>query len=141
MFNKKEYNKKYKVRWYQENKERIDAINREYKRTHPWWKHFNSAQQRCRSWQSYKGVVEFHLTINEVKTLWFRDKADEMKKPSIDRIETTGNYTKDNCRFIEFLDNIRRPRRKYVKRGNNAIETFPSRPCQRVSILARNVVG
>ena len=35
-----------------------------------------------------------------------------MKRPSIDRIDTNGDYTLENCRYIEFSQNIKRPRAK-----------------------------
>jgi len=47
------------------------------------------------------------MTPNDFKDLWFRDRAYLLKKPSIDRIEEKKGYIKSNCRFIEFLDNIK----------------------------------
>ena len=44
--------------------------------------------------------VKCLITSDELKMLWFRDKAYLMKRPSIDRKEN-GNYTFNNCRFIE----------------------------------------
>lgn len=41
------------------------------------------------------------ITVDEVKSLWIRDKAHKMIRPSIDRINPKGNYTVKNCRFIE----------------------------------------
>jgi hypothetical protein len=43
----------------------------------------------------------------EIKELWFRDKAMLMINPTIDRIDRNGNYTKENCRFIEAKENRR----------------------------------
>lgn len=37
----------------------------------------------------------------QIKQLWFRDKAHEMKKPHIHRINNDGDYCAENCVFIE----------------------------------------
>ncbi len=51
--------------------------------------------------------------------LWIRDKAGKMKRPSIDRINSGGNYTLNNCRFIELSANIHRSlKERYDKRSN-----------------------
>ena len=56
--------------------------------------------------------------MDDMKELWFRDRADLMKCPSIDRIDNKKHYTKDNCRYIELEDNFE-PMQicKYSKRG------------------------
>jgi hypothetical protein len=54
------------------------------------------------------------ITPNEIKELWFRDKAFEMKKPSIDRKDNDGDYTFNNCRFMEKDDNTNKDRKKKV---------------------------
>ena len=48
------------------------------------------------------------LTFEELKTLWERDGAIQMKKPSIDRMDNAGHYVFENCRFIEQSENSRR---------------------------------
>lgn len=95
-----------------ENK-KSDYIKR-WKRERPWYSSYKSAKERCLSKKhiSYKDYggrgILFLITPNEIKDIWFRDCAYEMKKPSIDRIDNNGNYEKSNCRFIEASENARR---------------------------------
>ncbi|MCK4649189.1 hypothetical protein KAT51_06675, partial [bacterium] len=68
------------------------------------------------------------LTSEDIKFLWFRDKAYNLGQPSIDRKDTYGDYSIDNCRFIEKVDNVRRAKAKrgvYKKRWNTG-EKSPS---------------
>ena len=46
------------------------------------------------------------ITEEELKELWFRDKAYLMTKPSIDREDNNGHYEFLNCSFIELSKNI-----------------------------------
>jgi hypothetical protein len=79
--------------------------------TQPWLRHYHWAKNRCknpnnRRFTHYGGRgILFLLTTLEIKTLWFRDKAYEMKKPSIDREDNNGNYEFNNCRFLESTKN------------------------------------
>ena len=55
--------------------------------------------------------------VNDLRYLWFRDKAYLMKRPSIDRRDSKGDYTLKNCGYLELSENIGRscrenPRRK-----------------------------
>ena len=43
--------------------------------------------------------------MEEIKKLWFESCAWRLKRPSIDRIDNDGDYTYDNCRFIELGKN------------------------------------
>ncbi len=60
--------------------------------------------------------------FTEIKELWFRDKAYEMKQPSIDRIDNDDNYIFNNCEFIEkdenSIKNKRKPILQYDLQGN-----------------------
>jgi hypothetical protein len=62
-------------------------------------------------WYGGKGIKNF-LTFEDVRVLWLRDGAREMKRPSIDRIDSADDYTFDNCQFIEHAENVRKARKK-----------------------------
>lgn len=74
----------------------------------PWRKHFYAARRRCEiekdsHYKTYGGRgIKFLLTMEEIQELWFRDKAYNLKQPSIDRIRNHGNYEVSNCQFIEW---------------------------------------
>ena len=81
--------------------------NKNYRKSHPWLTHWDHARTRClpnSKYGKYYPRVTFSLTVSDVKELWLRDKAWLLKKPTIDRINN-GNYTKDECRFIELVEN------------------------------------
>jgi hypothetical protein len=75
----------------------------------------NTINARCKSgkgrkdWKYYgaKGLA-VTLTIDELITLWQRDNAALMEKPTIDRIDSDSGYTFSNCQFIECADNSRK---------------------------------
>jgi hypothetical protein len=121
----KEYNRKrrekhrvYSNKWYHEHKEFYQELRRHNKEKEPWISHYYSARTRClnpkvKDFYRYGGKgIKFLLTKTEVRELWFRDRAYLMKKPSIDREDAKGNYEFGNCRFIEFVKNCQRARRK-----------------------------
>ena len=82
--------------------------------TKPWSSSYRKAKERCNDKNSniyhrYGGRgIKFLLTREEIRDLWFRDKAHNLKKPSIDRIDNDGDYEYNNCRFIELSENIKR---------------------------------
>lgn len=83
-----------------------------YRARKPWVEHICWAKRRVTSddprWKSHHGVPHT-LTVDEGEELWLRDDAANMKRPSLDRIDPKKGYTKDNCRFMEWLENVRLP--------------------------------
>lgn len=89
----------------------------------PWEQHYYMAKNRCtvktRPAYRFYGArgIKFELTMGEVRMLWFRDDAHLLKKPSIDRIDSKGNYVWENCRFIEQNENCRKGNKLKAKEG------------------------
>ena len=108
---------------------------------YPWLKHLKSANSRCnnpkdKSYKYYGGRgIKCLLTKEDVKKLWFRDKADNLKYPSIDRKDSNKDYTFNNCRFIEFEKNcMNKPNEilQYDLDGNFIREWLNAREIKRV---------
>lgn len=83
-----------------------------YRKNNPWYSIYCDIKTRCNNlnfigYEYYGGRgIKCLITLLEVKQLWFRDKAYFMKKPSINRIDNDGDYTFDNCEFLELEKNI-----------------------------------
>ena len=95
-------------------REREASRKRRRRAEFPWMVHYTWAKQRCTnpSAESYKYYgargVRFLLTKLEMEILYKRDHADQMKCPSIDRINPKGDYYFGNCRFLERSKNCSR---------------------------------
>ena len=87
---------------------------REYERRNPWVLHLEHARRRCNSpkqryFKYYGGSgIRCLLTVDDVRALWYRDNAGAQTKPSLDRKDSTKDYTFDNCEFVELSENVRR---------------------------------
>lgn len=101
--------------------------NAAWRKKNPWQSSLYGARARCRnktkgSYDSYGGRgIKCHLTFDEIRSLWFRDGAALMLKPSIDRINPDGNYEIGNCRFIEILANAGARRNVAAKLTDSAV--------------------
>ena len=145
--------------YYYAHREEKTAYTMEYLKYRPWLTKLNSARQRCNnpgqdSWKIYgKRGIRCLLTAKEIKMIWLRDRADKLARPSLDRIDPDGDYTAENCRFIELSDNIKRKRYVLLKacyRGHNydAINTYVDKKgrrqcksCLRINKRARRSKG
>lgn len=101
----------YRHKWQQANKLQLNFYRQERRKRCPWIRTYETIHNRIR--QAKNGRyrqraytnVRMLMTPSDLKELWIRDKAELLKSPSIDRKDSKGDYTKDNCRYIELLEN------------------------------------
>lgn len=92
---------------YLNHREERIKYQREHIKTHPWMRHLNNIRYRCnnsndRKYKYYGGRgIKCFLTLKQIKYLWERDKAFEMRQPCIHRNNNNGNYIVKNCQFKE----------------------------------------
>lgn len=112
------------TRYQKNNPEKIKENSKKYKqktkKEAPWKITLTDMKQRCNNskntrYDDYGGRgVKCLITEEEIKELWFRDKAWELIQASIDRIDNDRDYTYNNCRFIEMGENSAKDKRKIV---------------------------
>lgn len=97
---------KYKIKR-DKNKDKFKQQVQKSKQDFPWRKHLYSAKSRCTnpnndSYNSYgKKGIKFEISDKDGEYLWYRDNGDLMDQPCIDRINSKGNYTVNNCQFLD----------------------------------------
>ena len=77
----------------------------------PWQKTYNRIRTRCvhdKASSYYRRGIKCFITAQELRGLWFRDKAYNLVKPSIHRLNHKEDYRMDNCMYIELEANIKR---------------------------------
>ena len=84
----------------------------------PWVRTYYSIRYRCNSsnaanYHKYGGCgIKALITKDELEELWEVCDADRLNNPSIDRINSKGNYTFKNCQYIELSENSRKGGKK-----------------------------
>jgi hypothetical protein len=110
--------------WYKEN------IQRERRRTtirrirEPWMQHYLDANHRCLNpnnpaykYYGGRGIKQL-MSLKDFRSLWFRDKAYLLKRPSIHRKNNDKNYTIKNCEFLEHSKHVKR-HWEIIRKGKN----------------------
>lgn len=97
--------------WRANNPDKTKARYLRLKSKTPWIRTFHIIGQRCNNpnhekYKYYGGNgIQRKITSLELKNLYIRDNANELEYPSIDRIDSTKDYTFENCQYIEFDEN------------------------------------
>ena len=122
----KEYRKKYQIEYRKipEKRERRNLLERQWRKLYPekikeqrkryyakypWVKTWKTLNGRCRPKGVYGKInIKNLLTLKQLRFIWLRDRAYNLKKPSLHRVNPLDNYTLDNCEFIEHRENCQR---------------------------------
>lgn len=81
----------------------------------PWYRLWHNAKMRCtdpehRSYKFYGALgIKFLLSQHDCEIIFARDGGHFMKCPSLDRRDSSQDYTAHNCRVIEKAINERLP--------------------------------
>jgi hypothetical protein len=101
-----EYSRLYRNKTRKKRRKYNQKYKKEYRESHPWAKTWESITARVKYQQYYKNIKNY-LSFNDLKFLWFRDKAYLMNKPRIHRKNSKGNYTLKNCKYVELENHLR----------------------------------
>jgi hypothetical protein len=118
-------------------KQCVKDYRKDYKDKWPWKLTYRYVHTRCNvpkhdSYEGYGSVgIKNLLTHDLLEKLWYRDRAYEMKKPSIDRIDSKKDYTFDNCRYIEMSKNSAKEHFTYEMRRDIALKSMKATPGKR----------
>ena len=102
------------------NKGYISTYKKEYYKKYPWKRTLLKIKERCgnqrdKNYPRYGGRgIKCKITEDELKFLWFRDNANLMEYPTIDRKENDGNYELSNCQYIEKSLNSKKDKYKQI---------------------------
>ena len=97
----------YRKKYYQEHTEHLYDCSQDYKKDHPWIVRWCNIQQMCenpknRSYQYYgANNIQCLVTPEELKSLWFEDKADTFIRAKLIRLDKSGDFVIGNLKFIE----------------------------------------
>ena len=85
----------------------------------PWEKAYYNIRSRCgcgwaRKYKYYGAIgIKCEVKSRDLKESYLKERAWLLAKPSVDRIDPTGNYTKENIRWIEFSENRKKRGLRY----------------------------
>jgi hypothetical protein len=85
---------------------------RRYRKNNPEARVHSRIMSRCCPSGAYskKGIKNF-LSVDDVRGIWKRDLAGNMKRPSIHRLNPKGDYEMTNCCFVELSSHFGEGRR------------------------------
>lgn len=106
-------------KWRSANSDSLPLRQKMIDMAKPWYPVWRNINTRCTNpnainYKRYGGKgIRNYLSCNDVKFLWQKYHADDLSRPSIDRIDSTCHYTLNNSQFIELSENSKKRWREY----------------------------
>lgn len=104
----------YYKEYYRSHKKEKITYNKKRKKDKPWTSNLDHARNRCNNTNDpkykYYGMrgIRCNLSIEDVEYLWFKCEADKIEgSVCLHRIDSTRNYSIDNCIFLPVDDHNR----------------------------------